>query len=85
MILFSDRGTPKGFRFMDGFSSHTFKWVNDKGDVHFVKYHFKTDQGIQNFTDDEANEMVGKNPDYAVEDLFKNIEEGNFPSWTLYM
>lgn len=70
---------------MDGFSSHTFKWVNAKGDVHFVKYHFKTDQGIENFTDDEANELVGKNADYAIEDLFKNIEEGKFPSWTLYM
>jgi catalase len=50
MILFSDRGTPYGYRFMNGYSSHTFKWVNEQGEVHFVKYHFKTDQGIKNFT-----------------------------------
>ena len=49
-ILFSDRGTPDGFRHMDGFSSHTYKWVNESGEVFFVKYHFKTNQGIKNFT-----------------------------------
>ena len=49
-ILFSDRGTPYGYRHMNGYSSHTYKWVNDRGDVHYVKYHFKTDQGIKNFT-----------------------------------
>jgi catalase len=43
MILFSDRGTPDGYRHMNGYSSHTYKWVNDKGEVFFVKYHFKTD------------------------------------------
>jgi len=49
-ILFSDRGTPDGFRHMDGFSSHTYKWVNEKGEVFYVKYHFKTDQGIKNLS-----------------------------------
>jgi catalase len=49
-ILFSDRGTPDGFRHMDGFSSHTYKWVNEQGEVFYVKYHFKTDQGIKNLT-----------------------------------
>lgn len=49
-ILFSDRGTPDGYRFMNGYSSHTYQWVNEKGEVHYVKYHFKTDQGIKNFT-----------------------------------
>ena len=56
-ILFSDRGTPNGFRHMDGFSSHTYKWVNEQGEVFFVKYHFKTNQGIKNFTGPEAKEM----------------------------
>ena len=53
-ILMSDRGTPYGFRHMHGFSSHTFKWVNDKDEEFLVKYHFKTDQGIKNFTATEA-------------------------------
>jgi len=48
--LFSDRGTPDGYRHMNGYSSHTYKWVNEKGEVHYVKYHFKTDSGIKNFT-----------------------------------
>jgi len=52
-ILFSDRGTPYGYRHMNGYSSHTFKWVNKEGKVHYVKYHFKTDQGIKNFTAEE--------------------------------
>jgi len=49
-ILMSDRGTPYSHRHMNGYSSHTYKWVNDKGEAHWVKYHFKTDQGIKNFT-----------------------------------
>lgn len=53
-ILMSDRGTPNGYRHMNGYMSHTFKWVNDKGEVHYVKYHYKTDQGIKNFTGAEA-------------------------------
>ena len=49
-ILFSDRGTPKGFRHMNGYSSHTFKWYNEKGEYFWVQYHFKTEQGIENFS-----------------------------------
>ena len=49
-ILFSDRGTPDGYRHMNGYSSHTYKWVNDLGEVHYVKYHFKTDSGVKNLT-----------------------------------
>lgn len=57
-ILFSDRGTPDGFRHMHGFSSHTFKWVNERGEAFYVKYHFKTDAGIKNFTEKLAIEMM---------------------------
>lgn len=85
MILFSDRGTPDGFRHMNGYSSHTYKWVNEAGEAFYVKYHFKTDQGIKNFTAAEAGEMGKKNPDYATHDLFDSIAKGNFPSWTLKM
>ena len=84
-ILFSDRGTPDGFRHMNGYSSHTYKWVNEKGEVHYVKYHFKTDQGIKNHTAKQALELSATNKDYATQDLFENIEKGNFPSWTWYV
>lgn len=72
-ILFSDRGTPDGYRRMNGYSSHTFKWVNDQGEAHWVKLHFKTDSGIKNFTAGEADALKSTNPDYATEDLFKHI------------
>jgi catalase len=80
-ILFSDRGTPKGYRHMNGYSSHTFKWYNEKGEYFWVQYHFKTEQGIENFTRAEATRMAGENPDYATRDLRETIEKGNFPSW----
>jgi len=84
-ILFSDRGTPDGYRHMNGYSSHTYKWVNEKGEVHYVKYHFKTDQGIKNFTAQQADALKSKDLDYATRDLFDNIAKGNFPSWTWYV
>jgi len=84
-ILFSDRGTPDGFRHMNGYSSHTFKWINDKEEVFYVKYHFKTNQGIKNLTPEQAEKLSGTNKEYATQDLFENIEKGNFPSWTWYV
>jgi len=81
-ILFSNRGTPFGYRHMNGYSSHTFKWVNAKGEVHLVKYHFKTDQGIKNFKAAEQDEMLKVNREHSQIDLYENIEKGNHPSWT---
>ncbi|MDY0042277.1 MAG: catalase [Desulforhabdus sp.] len=81
-ILFSDRGTPKSYRHMHGFSSHTFKWYNQKGEAFWVQYHFKTDQGIQNLTREEATQLAGEDPDHATRDLFDSIEKGEYPSWT---
>ena len=83
-ILMSDRGTPDGYRHMNGYGSHTFKWVNAKNEEFLVKYHYKTDQGIKNFTSNEAAEMGKVAKDYATMDLFNNIEKGNYPSWTWY-
>ena len=80
-ILFSDRGTPRTFRHMNGYSSHTFKWYNDKGEYYWVQYHFKTEQGIQNLTRDEAAKLKGENPDHAMRDLYEAIERGEYPSW----
>jgi catalase len=82
-ILYSDRGTPKSYRHMNGYGSHTYKWINAKGEAFWVKYHFKTDQGIENFTRSEAVEMAGVNADYKTQDLFEAIASENFPSWTL--
>jgi catalase len=84
-VLFSDRGTPATYRHMNGYSSHTFKWYNEKGESFWVQYHFKTDQGIKNLTREEATRISGKNPDHATEDLYEAIEGGDFPSWTLEM
>ncbi len=80
-ILFSDRGTPRCYRCMNGYSSHTFKWYNEKGEVFWVQYHFKTLQGIQNLTRQEAARLAGEDPDHATKDLYKAIETGDFPSW----
>src|SRR5258708_5599641 len=64
-ILFSDRGPPDGYRHMDGFSSHTFSLINAKNELFYVKWHFKTLQGIKSFTREEADEMRGRDHDYA--------------------
>jgi catalase len=82
-ILFSDRGTPKSFRNMNGYGSNTFKWYNEDGKTFWVKYHFKTDQGIQNLTREEAEHIKGIDPDHATRDLHNAIEKGDSPSWTL--
>jgi catalase len=84
-ILFSDRGTPCSYRNMNGYGSHTFKWYNDNGEIFWVKYHFKTDQGIQNLTREEAEHIKGADPDHATRDLHDAIKRGEFPSWTLQM
>lgn len=85
MILMSDRGTPYGYRHMHGFGSHTFSMINANWERVWVKFHFKTQQGIKNFTDVEATQMKGENPDFAQEDLVNAIEKGDFPRWTLYI
>ncbi len=66
---------------MDGFSSHTFSLINDKNELFYVKWHFKTKQGIKNFTGERASEMRGIDPDYAQRDLFEAIKRGDFPKW----
>lgn len=83
MILMSDRGTPCGYRHMHGFGSHTFSMVNAKNEIVFVKFHFKTLQGIKKFTNDEAAEWKGKDPDFAQRDLVEAIDRKDFPKWAL--
>lgn len=84
-ILFSDRGIPKTFRHMNGYGSHTFKWTNADGESVWIKYHFKTDQGIENMSAEEATRLAGEDPDYATRDLSEAIARGDFPSWSLYV
>ncbi|GLE08905.1 hypothetical protein PINS_up020380 [Pythium insidiosum] len=84
-FLFSDRGIPDGYRCMNGYGSHTFVNVNARGEITYVKYHFKTDQGIRNLPVDEAARLAGADPDYAIRDLYDAIARKEFPSWTLYI
>jgi catalase len=82
-ILFSDRGTPDGYRHMDGFGSHTYSLINDAGERVWVKWHFKTLQGIRNLTAADAVRLAGVDPDYAQRDLFNAIANGDFPRWSV--
>lgn len=84
MQLFSDRGTPYSFRHLNGYSGHTFKFVKSDGTFKYVQIHVKTDQGIKNFTGEEALKMAGENPDWHTQDLFDAIQRGEYPSWTVY-
>uniref|UniRef100_UPI00403F5C43 catalase n=1 Tax=Candidatus Enterococcus willemsii TaxID=1857215 RepID=UPI00403F5C43 len=84
-ILMSDRGIPATFRHMHGYGSHTFLWVNAQGEQVWVKYHFRTNQGVKNLHPDVATELAGINPDYHTEDLYNAIENGDALSWTLHV
>ena len=79
-ILMSDRGTPDGFRHMNGYASHTFRWVNKDGEAFWVKLHFKTRQGIKNLTGEQAAALIA-DPDYACRDLVKTLDAGQTVEW----
>lgn len=83
--LMGDRGIPATYRHMNGYGSHTFKWVNAAGEAVWVKYHFKTEQGIKNITSEAAAKIAGENPDYHTEDLFNAIAKGDYPAWKVYV
>lgn len=83
MILMSDRGTPVGYRHMNGYGSHTFSMINSDNQRVWVKFHFKTAQGIKNFTDQEAGTMKGIDPDFAQRDLVEAIDKKDFPKWNV--
>lgn len=82
--LMGDRGIPASYRTMHGYGSHTFKWVNKEGEQFWVKYHFRTDQGVKNMSNELADQMLIKDLDFLQNDLFNAIEDGEYPSWTLY-
>lgn len=82
-IVMSDRGLPATYRHMHGFGSHTFSLLNAANERHWVKFHFRSQQGIKNLTDAEAEAIVGKDRESHQRDLFESIEKGDFPKWTL--
>lgn len=84
-VLFSDRGTPVGYRHMNGYSSHTYKWVNAAGEAFYVQYTYKPDAGIKNFTAEESAEMSKTNPAFSKQDLYEHIESGNVAAWTMFV
>ncbi|XP_018575508.1 catalase-like [Anoplophora glabripennis] len=89
MFLFSDRGIPDGHRHQHGFGSHTFSLIGKDRKLTWCKFIYKTNQGIKNLDPDKAQEIAGKDPDYALRDLYNAIENGKktkeFPSWTFYI
>ena len=84
-ILMSDRGLPTDVRHVDGFGSHTFSFINAEGVRHWVKFHFKSQQGHKHWTNAEAATVVGRTRESTQEDLFGALEAGNFPRWTMYV
>lgn len=84
-VLFSDRGIPKGIPFMNGYGCHTFSFINAENERFWVKFHFKTQQGIQCMNPTEASKLAGEDPDYHTHQLFETIKKGEYPKWTLYV
>ncbi|KAI6207386.1 Catalase [Aphelenchoides besseyi] len=85
LFLFSDRGTPDGFRFMNGYGSHTFKLVDKDNKYVYCKFHMKSNQGIRNLAAAQAEALTGKDPDYAGRDLYNAIENGEYPQWNFFV
>ncbi len=81
--LMGDRGLPASWRHMNGYSSHTYMFINEAGEKFWTQWHFHTDQGVKNLTNEEAGKLAGEDADYHRRDLFDAIERGEFPSWTL--
>lgn len=84
-IIMSDRGIPSSYRFMHGFSSHAYSFINDENERVWVKFHFRSQQGIQNLTDQEAAEVVANDRESHQRDLYEAIEKGDFPKWKMYV
>ncbi len=84
-VVMSDRGIPASYRHMHGFGSHTFSLISAKRECYWVKFHFHTQQGIKNLTDEEAAVVIGKCRESHQRDLYESIEKGDFPRWTLFI
>ena len=82
-IDFSDRGLPRSYRHIHGFGSHTYSFINKDNQRFWVKFHLKSQQGIENLMDDEAQKLIGEDRESSQRDLYDSIEKGDFPRWTL--
>jgi catalase len=84
-IDFSDRGLPSSYRHIHGFGSHTFSFINKDNERFWVKFHFKTQQGIENLMDEEAGKIIAEDRESSQRDLYESIEAGDFPRWKLFI
>ena len=84
-IVMSDRGIPKSYRHMHGFGSHTYSFINAENERFWVKFHFRTQQGIENLSNAEAEALIGKDRESHQRDLYEAIERGEFPKWKMYV
>ncbi|ODV91259.1 hypothetical protein CANCADRAFT_2970 [Tortispora caseinolytica NRRL Y-17796] len=85
VYLFGDRGIPKSWRKMNGYSGHTFKFINAKNEMVYVQIHVISKQGVEGFTTEEGNKIASQNPDFHKADLYEHIEKGEFPEWDCYI
>ncbi|KAJ5432803.1 Catalasemono-functionalheme-containing [Penicillium daleae] len=85
LVLFSDRGTPRSIRFLNSYSGHTYKFTKEDGSFKYIKLHIKTQQGVKNFTAEEATRIAGEDPDYMIRDMFEAIDRGDYPKWNVYV
>ena len=83
-ILFSDRGLPQGYRFVNGYGSHTYSFINAAEERFWIKLHFKTQQTIKTWSNAQAADVVGKDRESSQRDLFNAIEDGDYPKWNVY-
>lgn len=84
-IIMGDRGIPSSYRHMHGFSSHAYSLINDKNERTWVKFHFRSQQGIRNLTDQEAEQVVGMDRESHQRDLYEAIEKEMYPKWKMYV
>lgn len=84
-IVMSDRGIPKTYRHMHGFGSHTFSFINNARERYWVKFTFKSEQGIENLSDAESAELIGRDRESHHRDLYEAIDRGNFPRWKMFV
>ncbi|MEC4762315.1 catalase [Mycobacterium sherrisii] len=82
-LVMGDRGIPRTFRHMNGYGLHAFSWINSAGEIHWVKYHFKSNQGVEWLSQQEGQHMAGTDPDCCLRDLYESIAAGDYPSWSL--
>jgi catalase len=84
-MLYSNYGTPVGYRFMDGSSVHAYKFVNDEGEYRYVKFGWKSQQGVKNLDPKQVQETQGRDYSHMTRDLISAIDSGDYPKWDLYL